>query len=1073
MVNTWPTSRWLGEQLAMVNGINAQTRFPFPGARLRQLAKSILDVESNQDDPWRANCLVWRILDVLPSFLETESAKPLRTWIDLHPGLDGHLNRERWQLARSIADVFDDYALYRPAQLQQWLKRKTPSQRTSPLPLAMQWQPELFHLLAEKIPQEPFGLQVEIAIERLKRGEINRGSLPQTLRIFGISSLAPIQVDLIQAISAVIEVEIYLLTPCPDLWQRCEQRRELLGDAWQMPPGGDWLMKAPRLEATLGRMGAEFQQLLEGSGDCQLGEWQQGDLFAAPISIAKGAGREATLLEQIQQQLVNPLNGDNTSIPLTRPDKDTSVLFLSCPGAWREAQLVRDQILQWLANDPELEPRDILVMTPQVDRFAPLLISIFNDISATGVKLPWRLTDRSQQDIPGLCQAVLLLLEIAGERLTASALERLLSNPAIQNLQGLEPEELSQINQCLQRTGFRWGLDANERGGDETHSLHWCLDRWLLGIVLPSEPGLSLRGAAPFSDGHDPIQISQWWKVISGLSQHIKQLRLPRTCQAWGKHLIEMVEDIFGDGGEWHLERQSISGALELWMQQSSGCTLKLESTVVLEILKEALSIESGRFGHRSGVLTISAMEPMRAIPHKAIVLMGLDANIFPRHQDRPGFHLLEHDRKLGDPRSSDQDRYVLMEALMSSRQHLLITWNGRDECTGESKPPASPIQQWLGQLQQALSSKDFNAIMQEPAANPLNRRNFLAIDDYPPRSCDRRHLSARRYLEKDKKLSRLGLALPLKWECRSLSKKAELPFELLLRWLINPQRTWIEQFDLKPQEWLNTIEDLDALDLDEHIRHQLLSNHFKNFLNQLRNEQNKSINKTVSGSWIKDYEGTGHFPGGAAAILASDQLEKRWQSLQDTLLTIGELHCIPSAINQLNQPFLWADQTLVIVQPGRLNSRGLMTGWLMHLQECTLRNNLEATVVVSRKAAPKKDEYEKSLCWKVMDAKEAKMQLASLHSIASQGLEQCWPVPPNSGWARVRKEQESPGRGDGNRVFKTMWHGGFNQQGESMEAVMRLCFGNDFDADQFLDNDGFEAASSALYPPILEALQT
>ena len=98
------------------------------------------------------------------------------------------------------------------------------------------------------------------------------------------------QVDLIQALSGVLDVEVYLLTPCPDLWQRCGSRRELtpgrLGSSHQMV---DWLEAAPRLEASFGRMGAEFQQLLEGSGDVQLGERREGDLFASPVQMAAAA----------------------------------------------------------------------------------------------------------------------------------------------------------------------------------------------------------------------------------------------------------------------------------------------------------------------------------------------------------------------------------------------------------------------------------------------------------------------------------------------------------------------------------------------------------------------------------------------------------------------------------------------------------------------------------------------------------------------------------------------------------------------------------------------------------------
>ena len=391
LVNTWPTSRWLGEQLATANGISSLVRFPFPGSRLRQLVRRVLDLPDHEEDPWRATSLVWTVLELMPALLEQPVAQPLRAWLQQRDGEASGLSRDRWQLARAIADAFDDYALYRPATLHSWMRGSRASTETD-------WQPWLARQLDASLHRQPFGLQVQTAVERLCSGAVDPDVLPKVIRLFGISALAPVQVDLIQALSGTTEVQVYLLTPCRDLWQRCGSRREQLGETWIDPPDGGWLQQAPRLEATLGRMGAEFQQLLEGSGDSQLGERREGDLFADPVRIAEGEGRPATLLERLQQQLVEPGCCDS----LEREHDDRSLLFQAAPGPLREVQLVRDQVLQWLAADPELEPRDVLVMTPQIDRAAPLLASVFNDRGATGVDLPWRLTDRSQQSSPGL-----------------------------------------------------------------------------------------------------------------------------------------------------------------------------------------------------------------------------------------------------------------------------------------------------------------------------------------------------------------------------------------------------------------------------------------------------------------------------------------------------------------------------------------------------------------------------------------------------------------------------------------------------------------------------------------------
>ena len=1040
MVNTWPTSRWLGEQLAVANGISSLVRFPFPGSRFRELVRQVLDLPPKEADPWRANQLVWPVLELLPELLEQPAALPLKRWLDGREGgrQPQALSRDRWQLARMIADAFDDYALYRADQLAQW--------SASPSSAETDWQPLLWRRLADQLNRPPFGLQVRDAIDRLRRGVVSADSLPKRLRLFGISALAPVQVDLIQALSGVLDVEVYLLTPCPDLWQRCGSRRELLQEAWLEPPDGRWLEAAPRLEASFGRMGAEFQQLLEGSGDVQLGERREGDLFASPVQMAAASPGSPSLLEQLQEQLVDP----DQSGGLHRIAKDQSLLFQAAPGPWREVQLVRDRILQWLAADPDLAPRDVLVMTPQVDRYAPLLNSVFNDADAIGVDLPWRLTDRTQQSSPGLSMAMLNLLELAAGRLTATGLEQWLANPALQELQGLSSEDCTLMTRVLQHTGFRWGLDATERGGDETHGLRWCLDRWLLGLVLPVRDGLAPAGAAPFQWELDPERLVRWWTLLDRMARMLEQFRRPQTCAAWVALLQSVLQELFGDGRAWSGELQTWTAALEDWRLRAVDCALELDIAVVLEVLNEALSVDSGRFGHRTGSLTISALEPMRAIPHKVIVLMGLDGAVFPRPNQRPGFHLLEQHRRLGDPRGSDQDRYVLLEALMSARRHLLISWCGRNERTGEAQPPAAPVEQWLAQLQQELSSSSTDGLVLTPAANPLARSNFQIE---APLSCDRRQLEARRWLDRSRPEPQQALAWPPAWtfplaDSRISSKPEEpLVFEELLRWMHQPQAAWLRSKGLRPGEGIDAVEDLDPLELNALERYQLLDQNLEPLL--------------VAGTlpdWPSLLAGQGVMPAGAGAALEQQELADRWQCLRRQLDSLGPCRREGVVIEGVLRPLVFAGETQVVVQAGMLSVRGVMRGWLQHLHLCRLTPTPTAVIARSTRAIG----AEIHLHWMALPADQAEEQLVTLQRLAQQGMHQCWPVPPKSGWQMVWHEQRKPGTGLDR--FRTCW------QEECLSPALQLCFGADLEADALLQTTGFDAACTALYQPLFQA---
>ncbi len=1065
VVNTWPTSRWLTEYFAVSNGISSLVRFPFPGSYLRKIARSVLGVNTTSEDPWNAKRLVWIILEILPSFLETKEADLLKGWLSKNRSISGKLGFEQWQLARSIADAFDDYALYRPELIMNWSRNGDQQNLFDQLPDSISWQPPLMKILCEKIDVDPFCLQVHKAIELLRVGSVCVDDLPATLCFFGISSLAPIQVEFIQALSGILDVQMFLLTPCPDLWQRCRSRRETLGKLWTSPFDGDWLMQSPRLEAILGRMGAEFQQIVEGSGEVQFGVSKTEDLFAAPVTIASQSGLEPTLLEQLQQTLVSR----DSTVQLDRKAKDDSLIFFSCPGKLREVQLIRDQILQWFAADNSLEPRDVLIMTPQVSTYAPILSSVFNDKGATGVEIPWRITDRSQSESSGLIKGMIELLGLSGERITASSLEDFLGNPALQEHLRLDQEEIRSITNALQMTGFRWGLDAEDRGGNEINSLKWCLDRWLLGLVFSSDSGVVLNRTAPFSEGMDTSQVDKWWHLLSQIRTKIKDLRVARRCQEWVLILKDTLDQLFGSNGIWAWEYQCFQVALDDWLNSAVDSTLLIEPTVVKSVLEELLSVESGRFGHRSGALTISALEPMRAIPHRVIVLMGLDSKVFPRSGNRPSFHLLEYKRLLGDPVSSDQDRYVLLEALMSSRQHLLLSWNGRDVRTGESLPASTPVQQLLGYIQQELRNDSFDGLLRDHSPNPLDHSNFVSLGAFPPGSCDRRHLEARILLDKGTASKRIALALPSTWKETNSSLSSVASIDLLQRWLVSPQIVWLEEMQLKPKEWFDHVLDRDSLSLQEWERQQIIRKSFMELdeLGIINSIKSNDYNSVLS-KWNNYFLGQGKLPFGAAGELEMNRLVTRWKNLINLISQSGSVSLRNVEYGEWNNSMLYTGNDLIILNSGKANFKSIIQAWFIHLLACRVDSDLNSTCLISLCSSRiKKDNFEITHRFRPLDVNQASEIIHKIRELYNRGVISCWPIPPESTWSYVCAEKRSLGKGS--LEFSKHWTGGLSKRGERTKPEMELCFGIECPPEKFLGTSLFYELTELIYSEVLD----
>ncbi len=1060
IVSTWPSSRWLSEKLSIINNINALVKYPFPGTYFKRLVKRIIGIDPNEKDPWEKNQLVWNILELLPELMKEKEAEVIKSWLSISKKENQLINLNLWELANNIAEVFDDYILYRPEIIKKWLSKKAKkNSREISVNKNILWQEILFNLLYKKINKDPFCIQVEKAIKRLKKDDISKLDHPKNLYIYGLSSLAPLQIDLIQALSKVITIKIYLISPCNDLWQRCEARRLQFRNTWNTPPDRQWLLESPRLEAFLGRMGAEFQQLLEGSGEYQLGDRNEEDIFSLTADIATNKGNKPNLLEQLQQELLST----KSEYILTKERSDKSLLFLKCPGKYRQVELIRDHILQLLSNDRELQPRDILIMTPQVDSYAPIFTSVFNNIDHNTTQLPWVITDRSQEDKVGLIHFVLNLLEISASRLTSSIFENLLTNPALQTQQNISIDEVSDITKSLQSAGFTWGLDSSERFGEETHSLCWCLERFLLGLVLPNDPINGISNISPYSENISSKEFIKAWGILSKLCNYIDAIRRNRSCKEWIKLITSLVKDLFGDGGDWAWEEQQLLNIVNNWGLITDNCDLEIDCLVVKDIITKALSSTNGKFGHRTGKITISALEPMRAIPHQIIIVMGLESRTFPRIDNRRSFNLLERKRELGDPNQYDKDRYSLLEALISTRQNLLVSWNSKDEKTGEDLEPPSPIQQWLNYLKIKLGANTFQEILIKPPANPLDYFNFIKTETSQILSCDRKNLEAREWLEKAIPTKDVSLALPINWKEINVNELKSYSFEQTKEWLLNPQITWLKENEIQSKEFVNLIEDNDLLELSELERYKLIKN-------RLENIDLREINTTQKNSnyWKENYCGTGVLPPKSAGLIEEDLLEERWNNLISAIYATGQITKRIIEMKELEGEFYFGGENLLQIEVGTLKYKTLMNGWLIHLYLSANSSFNYKTLIISKKIDYRKNiNYE--VCKEILpiNTKEANETLRKIHQLAAAGRNNCWPIPPESGLAyALATKDKNKNKQD---LFQKKWEGDLYMKGERETLAMELCFGKKCKASTLLDVESFNDVLMSLYKPLLK----
>jgi exodeoxyribonuclease V gamma subunit len=175
-------AQWLKQALAQDLGVAANIVFPLPSSFIWQMFHQVLP-EVPKENPYTKPAMLWRLMQLLPQCMDDELFAPLAGYLAQDD--DG---RRCYQLCQRIADLFDQYLVYRPDWIVDW-------EQGGALGAAAQlWQPVLWRKLVALTEQQASHLHrvnlFSSFINTLKAGK-PKAVLPQRLFVFGISSLPP------------------------------------------------------------------------------------------------------------------------------------------------------------------------------------------------------------------------------------------------------------------------------------------------------------------------------------------------------------------------------------------------------------------------------------------------------------------------------------------------------------------------------------------------------------------------------------------------------------------------------------------------------------------------------------------------------------------------------------------------------------------------------------------------------------------------------------------------------------------------------------------------------------------
>lgn len=690
---------WLVRELVgrtAPGGIVANLDIRLPSSYLEKLAVTVLGASAVALADYRREHLRWRVFEHLPRMQHPDIARYLR-------GNDAE--RRRFQLADHLAGLLSKYIVYRPDWLAAWARGASAvaADRGSPLP-------PLWQALRREIGLPHRGERLAALVDAL-RAAAPAGD-PGALHLFGISHLAPAELAVFAALATHRPVVLYLPDPCREHWMGLRRDRAGLraevtehldreGDAQAV-----FLEQDHPLLASWGRLGQEF--LLEVDQYHPLSEERHWlDRRDADIPPASRLQRVQESIRRLDEGLLD-----------ASPDRgDASLRVHACHTRLRELEVLRDALYDALNTIEGLQPRDIVVMAPDIAAYQPLLPAVFGEPGSARVRLPWHMADAPLLHSHPLLQAFARVLAMPASRLPVEEVLGLLRVPAVAARLRLDAGAAERIAGWLQQAGVAWALDGAHRArfdvpGIAAHSFAWGMDRLLAAHVFGDGEGQPMplpdgpvMPAPVAMEGPQASDLGALDALLRTLQEWLHSAAQPRRASDWAERLGRLADALFAVSpvdrdGQAALE--VLRGLIaDIALQpRKAGLDPVLDAAVVGELLLQPLQQAPQRQPFLLGGMTVCGMVPQRAIPFRVVAVLGLNDGEFPRGGGDGGLDLTVRHRRLGDRDVRSDDRWLFLETVMAARERLHLSYIGAGARDGKPRNPAAPLAELMATLE-------------------------------------------------------------------------------------------------------------------------------------------------------------------------------------------------------------------------------------------------------------------------------------------------------------------------------------------------------------------------------------
>ena len=1066
LVQSRGMSSWLKLQMADELGVFANAKFRFPEETIWMILKGFLGSGPDKN-PYTKEGMAWKIFQLLPELIQNQKSvfsQVLRYLGDKTTRVDADRS---FRLCRQVATLYDSYLTYRPEMIMDWQAGRLPDGQN-------RWQGVLWQSLRKAFGRK--SLPELINQMDFDRVPLDQNLLPERLSVFGISTLPPIFLDVLRVYGRVKPLRFYSLQPAPVMWGDVESEKDL--EKWKDRSIKRAYAHAKRrvseeelavdtgnpLIGSLGRTGREFFNLLV-------------DRDAHDYSLNFREPKGDSALARLQRWTFEVFSSQPEGRKC-RDKKDESIVINSCHGPMRETEVLRDYLLKRFAGDSTLRPRDIVVMMPDPEGYAPYIRATFGVMEGNMPQnLPFSIVDREPRGESHLIDCFFDLLQFFDGRATNRDVLDLIDSTVFRKKFDLDDEDVETFRHWVKQCHVHWGLHGEHRerfGSVNTNEHTWrhALDRMALGFCMRSNGDRMWNSVLPFDEieGDNAIRLGKLYRIIGGLSELEEISAEAKSLTLWVNFLKNLTAKFLPSDNDTLMDRRRVQDAINDLDDEYSKLAgdSKVPLRVIRYHLSNVLEVGSPQGQFLTSGITFCGLRPMRSVNAKIICLIGMNDGSFPRQTKTPSFDL-SGTRKAGDRSAREDDRYLFLETLWCAREYLYISYVGQSIRQSQKIPSSVVVNELLDSLDRLFDFGEINGVPKKArdemvrvqTLHPFGKENFTGQEI--PRSYSTDNLQAARALLSPDEDTQPFVSTRMSEPEDRLS---ELTMEQLILFFENPAKSFLKQrLGMSLWDEDSPPEECEPFELGN-LEKYLIKDRLLGIALKLDDDPSLFALERAKGSLPPGSLGEVWFNEAKRDV---EEFVEKWKDdltgeKEEPVIIDREFEGI--RIRGELGPFINGKQVLYRCVK-EIKGKDRVRAWMRHLFSSGFEDNGKETRFYSLD--------KKYLSLQPLSKDSALRIISSLISLYQRGMQEPLPFFPESSYAFACNQQDKPdeekegeakySESKGIIEARKKWVSGKHQRGESEDSANQLCF-----RDEPFSNPEFAKLACEIYKNFIEA---